>query len=60
MFICPVCRRKSAGKVAVGQYYCWECCVEFSINNDGQVVVFDVEVDGSLTAHQAPLQEVAQ
>ncbi len=60
MFVCPVCGRKAVGKVASDQFYCWDCCVEFSVSDKGDVEIFDVEVDGSLTAHGAPLQEVVQ
>ena len=60
MFVCPVCARKSVGKVSSGQFYCWDCCVEYSISDKGGVEIFDVEMDGSLTVHQAPLQEVVQ
>jgi hypothetical protein len=45
---CPVCGKKMIGKVGAEQYYCWECCVEFSINGQ-EVQVFAVELDGTLT-----------
>lgn len=58
MFVCPVCNRKAVGKVAAGQFYCWDCCIEFSVRDSGIVEIFDVEMDGSLSVHGAPLQEV--
>ncbi|CUH97418.1 hypothetical protein P22_3548 [Propionispora sp. 2/2-37] len=47
---CPVCGKRSVGKVGTIQYYCWECCVEFVVRND-EIKVFDVELDGSLTLY---------
>ncbi|MDF2501722.1 MAG: hypothetical protein K0Q77_2436, partial [Anaerosporomusa subterranea] len=41
MFVCPVCGRKAVGKVASGQFYCWDCCVEFSVSDKGDVEIFD-------------------
>lgn len=50
---CPVCKRQMIGKVGTDQYYCWECCVEFSVS--GQTVqVFAVELDGTLTMCETP------
>lgn len=50
---CPVCGRRMIGKVGAEQYYCWECCVEFSVS--GQAVqVFAVELDGTLTMCDSP------
>lgn len=45
---CPVCGRRMIGKVGTAQYYCWECCVEFSVSGE-LVQVFAVELDGTLT-----------
>ncbi|NLO97338.1 MAG: hypothetical protein GX091_04635 [Peptococcaceae bacterium] len=47
--ICPVCGSRQIGKVGVGQYYCWDCCVEFN-NNTDNIVVYNLEEDGSLVA----------
>lgn len=48
MVTCPVCGRRSIGKVGVEQYFCWDCCVEF-VNNGQDVTVFSIEDDGTLT-----------
>jgi hypothetical protein len=48
MIACPVCGRRLVGKVGAGQYYCWECCVEFSVNGP-DIKIFSVEMDGTLT-----------
>jgi len=52
MFLCPVCGRKSAGRVAVDQYYCWDCCVEFTMKEEKVSQVFNVELDGSLSSFE--------
>jgi hypothetical protein len=44
---CPVCGQRSIGKVGTGQYFCWDCCVEFTVK-DNDIKVFDVQADGSL------------
>lgn len=49
MFVCPVCGRKSAGRVAADQYYCWECCVEFVMKGEKVTRIYNVELDGSLS-----------
>ncbi|NMA70290.1 MAG: hypothetical protein GX958_12885 [Desulfitobacterium sp.] len=46
---CPVCNCRAIGKVGVGQFYCWECCVEFTTNED-KTVIYDLAEDGSLLA----------
>ncbi|AGA69912.1 hypothetical protein Desdi_2488 [Desulfitobacterium dichloroeliminans LMG P-21439] len=48
---CPVCSGRAIGKVGVGQFYCWDCCVEFTSAMD-KVVVYDLAEDGSLVAWQ--------
>lgn len=53
MFLCPVCGRKSAGRVAADQYYCWDCCVEFTMKDEKVAHIFNVELDGSLSSMEA-------
>ncbi len=50
---CPVCGRKSIGKVGIDQFYCWECCVEFAYDGDA-CTVFNVEADGTLSLYTNP------
>lgn len=50
MFVCPVCGQHEIGRIGTDQYYCWNCCVEFVVNNDA-VKVFQIETDGSLVAY---------
>jgi len=44
---CPLCGKNEIGRVGTNQYFCWECLVEFSVNNN-RVVVFEVADDGTL------------
>jgi hypothetical protein len=46
---CPVCGSSVIGKIGNNQYYCWECCSEFSQKENG-VKVFSILDDGSLIA----------
>lgn len=51
---CPVCNGIQTGKVGVDQYYCWNCFVEFNLNND-LVEIYEVLEDGSLV-NMTPLE----
>jgi len=44
---CPGCRGKNVGKVGTGQYYCWDCFIEFSVGARG-VRMYEVSEDGEL------------
>ena len=50
MQTCPLCGRRAIGKVGIGQYFCWECCVEFTRQGD-HLNVYQVEADGTLTLY---------
>ena len=43
------------GKVGAGQYYCWDCCVEFNLGKKG-FQVYRLEEDGTLvqTTRESP------
>lgn len=45
---CPVCGQRGVGKVGAEQFYCWDCCLEFSTQNQ-DIKIFHVELDGTLT-----------
>jgi hypothetical protein len=45
--LCPQCGSRSIGKVAVDQYYCWECCIEFAQSGEA-VRCFQVNEEGEL------------
>lgn len=60
---CPACGARQIGALTVTQYYCWECCVEFTVIGD-RVEVYQVALDGSLvaagtTAHTSGVAEPA-
>jgi len=49
LLLCPNCGARGVGRVGAGQYYCWECCVEFRAGKKGWLV-YKVQDDGSLLA----------
>lgn len=53
---CPVCSGRAIGKVGVEQFYCWDCCVEFTTQTD-KVVIYDLSEDGSLVAWDDQTQD---
>ncbi|HET7656767.1 MAG TPA: hypothetical protein VFK37_00615 [Bacillales bacterium] len=46
---CPNCQSKDLGKLAADQYYCWNCFIELTVNED-KLSLSQVEEDGSLTS----------
>jgi ribosomal protein L37AE/L43A len=54
---CPVCGRKSIGKIGIGQYYCWDCCIEFAFDGT-DYTAFNVEADGTLTLYTEPAEDI--
>ncbi|MHB1407587.1 MAG: hypothetical protein ACYCV0_18605 [Desulfitobacteriaceae bacterium] len=53
---CPVCGGRAIGKVGVEQFYCWDCYVEFTTQED-RVVIYDLAEDGSLVAWDEPIMD---
>ncbi len=45
---CPSCGSRNVGKVGTGQFYCWDCYIEFSLSHRG-IRMYSVEQDGELT-----------
>lgn len=45
--LCPQCGSRAIGRVAVDQYYCWECCIEFALSGEA-VRCFQVNEEGEL------------
>ncbi|HHX73509.1 MAG TPA: hypothetical protein GX699_01230 [Firmicutes bacterium] len=50
MMHCPLCNSVDTGKVGTGQYYCWNCLVEFSVQGSGAYTAYYVDEDGTLVA----------
>ncbi len=50
--VCPRCGGRNVGKVGTGQFYCWECFIEFSLSHRG-VRMYQVEIDGELSRIEA-------
>ncbi len=38
------------GKVGTGQYYCWDCFIEFNLPNKGGPHLFRIDPEGTLVA----------
>ena len=49
MITCPNCQSKELGKIGTTQYYCWNCFIELSIE-ENIISVHQVEEDGSLSS----------
>ena len=47
--VCPNCMRKDIGKIGFHQFYCWNCCIELSLEN-GNIHTSQVEEDGTLSS----------
>ncbi|TYP69550.1 hypothetical protein [Paenibacillus methanolicus] len=47
---CINCNSIDIGRIGTRQYYCWNCCIEMTIEEDGRMDVFQVEKDGSLSS----------
>lgn len=50
---CPGCGSRGIGKVGTDQYYCWDCCVEFSMTKKG-IQIYEVDLEGELVAIASP------
>ena len=48
---CPVCNGKTVGKVGPAQFYCWNCFVEYQLQDD-EMRIFSVAEDGSLIDYE--------
>jgi hypothetical protein len=44
---CPRCHGGAVGRVGLAQWYCWDCCVEFTTTSRG-VEVFTMDEEGEL------------
>lgn len=49
---CPSCNGRSVGRVGAEQYFCGDCCVEFSLSAGGPRI-YQVDIDGELVADGA-------
>ena len=53
---CPLCGQRGLGKVGVDQYFCSECCMEFTVRGGG-IRIFNIESDGTLTHYAPPAED---
>jgi len=47
--LCPLCSSRSVGKVGTNQFYCWDCCIEFTHTRDG-VHLYRLDDEGGLVS----------
>lgn len=55
---CPLCGQRQIGKIGNEQYYCWNCCAEFTVHGL-TVKAFNIDTDGSLIACEESEGETA-
>lgn len=53
---CPICSSIDIGKVGTGQYYCWNCFVEFCMRGPNDFTAYYVDEEGTLVS----LSEMAE
>lgn len=41
---CPVCGGRQIGRIGSREFYCWDCLIEYNVDNE----IFFVNEDGSL------------
>lgn len=42
---CPECHSRATGRIGAGEYYCWDCCIEFRVNETG-TEIFALDEEG--------------
>lgn len=47
---CPICGSIDTGKVGTGQYYCWNCLVEFNFSGKRGYSAYYVDEEGALVS----------
>ena len=50
MLQCPNCKGKNIGIIGSQQYYCWTCFIELSIGSGDELMIHQIEADGSLSS----------
>ncbi len=43
---CPACGSRQVGRVGGERYYCWECCIEFTLSKKG-IRLFSLDEEGT-------------
>lgn len=47
-YYCPRCAGRNVGRVGSGQFYCWDCFIEFAVSYRG-IRMYQVGIDGELS-----------
>ncbi|HEY8394001.1 MAG TPA: hypothetical protein VIK92_04290 [Thermaerobacter sp.] len=50
---CPVCDGNATGRIGPGEYYCWDCCIEFQDRGAGGFACFVLDSEGNRVLLQA-------
>ncbi len=48
---CPVCSGRLIGRIGTGQFFCWDCCAQFT-RGASRNRVWEIDDEGSLVPHQ--------
>ncbi len=48
---CPVCGGRLIGRIGAAQFFCWDCCAQFS-RGGSRARVWEIDDDGTLVPHQ--------
>ncbi|QHW30894.1 hypothetical protein GZH47_08535 [Paenibacillus rhizovicinus] len=46
---CLNCNSKNIGKIGKQHYYCWDCCIEFTVHAE-KLDLYQVEKDGTVSS----------
>lgn len=46
MLRCPRCAGSGVGRVGAERYYCWDCCIEFTVDK-GEVRLYQLDEEGA-------------
>lgn len=52
--VCPVCGSRVLGRIGFAQYFCWDCCAQFS-HAGTHIRAWEIAADGTLVPHGAAL-----
>ncbi len=48
---CPVCGGRLLGRIGTGQFFCWDCCAQFS-RSGPRLRAWTIDAEGVLVPHQ--------
>lgn len=57
--VCPKCNGHSVGKISKTRFFCAECCIEFSFNEQGKAVSYYADPTGTMVKATYPGKAVS-